>query len=40
MEKTKSLYMRLRMRNRFANEINYFILGGSLIPPQIEIWRN
>lgn len=34
MEKTKSLYMRLRMSNRFANEINYFILGGSLIPPK------
>lgn len=34
MEKTKSWYMRLRMSDRFANEMNCFTLGGSLIPPQ------
>ena len=33
MEKTKSWYMRLRMSDRFANEMNCFTLGGSLIPP-------
>ena len=38
MEKTKSWYMRLRMSDRFANEMNCFTLGGSLIPPQIKIW--
>jgi len=34
MEKTKSWYMRLRMSDRFANEMNCFTLGGSLIPPK------
>lgn len=33
MEKTESWHMRLRIRDRFANEMNCFTLGGSLIPP-------
>ena len=38
MEKTESWHMRLRIRDRFANEMNCFTLGGSLIPPKIKIW--
>ena len=38
MEKTKSWYMRLRMSDRFANEMNCFTLGGSLIPPKSKFW--
>ena len=34
MEKTESWHMRLRIRDRFANEMNCFTLGGSLIPPK------
>ena len=37
MEKKKSWFMRLRIRDRFANGIRCFTLGGSLIPPNWKL---